>query len=314
MNATAPSRRTHPRMKIVRAAISCSLLILVASHAEATVSGSLAVGQSGWPPAAVWPDPSKSESGVFADPEYGTKTLTNPLAVASIEGNTRAGSLRASAVSVYVSEVPTYYSFSGKAVAEIGLVERLTFENVQPGQVGLIDSVVGGHFTQDPQALIDGFNPGIAKAFHKVGVFDTAHPATNVYITEGFIPSALSCENAFGAAFDGDCFIGDSASVARSLPFSLSNGTFSFDWRLTVEAAGGASAEFGNTALVYLRLPEGVTFTSESGGFLAEAVPLVPEPSTSLLQLTGFGGLALLKRRRGAATAAGVERAAQQRL
>jgi len=33
-----------------------------------------------------------------------------------------------------------------------------------------------------------------------------------------------------------------------------------------------------------------------------------------MLQLTGFGGLALLKRRRGAATAAGVERAAQQRL
>ena len=300
MNATPPSRRTHPRMTVVSAAVLGSLLLLVASHAEAAVSGSLAVGQSGWPPAAVWPDPSKSESGVFADPEYGTKTLTNPLAVASIEGNTRAGSLRASAVSVYVSEVPTYYSFSGKAVAEIGLVERLTFENVQPGQVGFIDSVVGGHFTQDPQALIDGFNPGIAKAFHKVGVFDTAHPATNVYITEGFIPGALSCENAFGAAFDGDCFVGDSASAVRSAPFSLSNGTFSFDWRLTVEAAGGASAEFGNTALVWLRLPEGVTFTSESGGFLAEAAPLpIPEPSASLLLLMSFSVLAVRKRRRG---------------
>jgi hypothetical protein len=61
----------------------------------------------------------------------------------------------------------------------------------------------------------------------------------------------------------------------------------------------GNSFNFGNTAKFYLRLPEGVTYTSTSGNFLTAAAPIfaVPEPSTWAMLLAGKGMLAAKRRR-----------------
>jgi hypothetical protein len=50
---------------------------------------------------------------------------------------------------------------------------------------------------------------------------------------------------------------------------------------------------------VYLRLPEGVTYTSDTGQFLATATPiaLVPEPATYALLIGGLGLIGLARRR-----------------
>jgi hypothetical protein len=63
--------------------------------------------------------------------------------------------------------------------------------------------------------------------------------------------------------------------------------------------ATGLDADFGSTARAYLRLPEGVTYTSQSGVFLATAVPLspVPLPPAAWLMLAGLGTLGVRLRK-----------------
>ena len=61
--------------------------------------------------------------------------------------------------------------------------------------------------------------------------------------------------------------------------------------------------DFGHTARVGLEVPNGVSFTSDSGVFLtaANGVPAVPEPATWALMLAGFGVIGgVAKRRRNA--------------
>ena len=166
-NVTAPSTRPHQRRNVVSAAILASLLTLVASHAEATVYGDLSVGLGGSPflPQHTFPNPTKSESPVLGE-VYGTKTLSySTLAVASVEGDLRLGTLRASTVTDYVpTSLGGVYAPKGAAIAGITMSDSVTFSNVQPGQVAYLDSVVSGHFSQDPDILIDGSRLGDATA------------------------------------------------------------------------------------------------------------------------------------------------------
>jgi hypothetical protein len=296
MNAIAPSKRTNQRMKVVSAAILASLLALVASHAEADVAGKLQLGLEGWPfSGGGFPDPTKGETNPIGV-EYGTKTMSElpSVGTVSIEGNLRLGTLRASAIAAWLSNAPLPGGSGGHVSSEISMSDTVTFNNVQPGQDALLDSVVGGHFTQDPQTLIDRSSPGIASATHTVLVTDLAHPFSPVLLSEYFLPSPMSPFSSCEDSPASECIIGNNSSVARTLRFPLSNGTYTFIWHLTLEAFAGASADFGNTALAYLRLPDGVTFTSESGAFLAEAVPLVPEPSVALSTTTALCWLVVM--------------------
>ena len=61
-----------------------------------------------------------------------------------------------------------------------------------------------------------------------------------------------------------------------------------------------SSCGFGNTARVGLDLPDGVSFTSDSGVFLTDAVATapVPEPETWALMMAGFASIVSVARRR----------------
>lgn len=63
---------------------------------------------------------------------------------------------------------------------------------------------------------------------------------------------------------------------------------------LSVFAEGGAVADYSHTARFSWALPDGVTFTSASGQFMAAAVP---EPSTCGLMLAGLAVLPWVRRR-----------------
>lgn len=96
---------------------------------------------------------------------------------------------------------------------------------------------------------------------------------------------------------------GDSCQAVTAIdhPFSVpilitpTQTRFQFDIRLTATAHNGGSADFSPTALQWLALPSGLSFSSDSGVFLSQAVP---EPALSTLWLFGLALLAALRRRR----------------
>jgi hypothetical protein len=58
-------------------------------------------------------------------------------------------------------------------------------------------------------------------------------------------------------------------------------------------------ADFSNTASLFLVVPPGVTFTSQSGVFLTQAPPApVPEPHSILMLVTGLTALGMMVRRK----------------
>ncbi len=65
---------------------------------------------------------------------------------------------------------------------------------------------------------------------------------------------------------------------------------------LTALTRHESSADFSNTASIRLFLPQGVSFTSASGAFLAASA--VPEPAIWALMIGGFGAIGLAARRR----------------
>jgi hypothetical protein len=96
-----------------------------------------------------------------------------------------------------------------------------------------------------------------------------------------------------------NCEVGTSTMRTGSVAFQIFNGSTSFIMGLSGNASMGNSFNFGNTAKFYLRLPEGVTYTSASGNFLTAAAPIfaVPEPSTWAMLAVGMGMLAAKRRR-----------------
>lgn len=101
------------------------------------------------------------------------------------------------------------------------------------------------------------------------------------------------------------CTIGTGFDQSGSFAFQIQPGAFSVSVFLQTVAFDGASNDFSNTGRFYLRLPDGVTYTSRSGVFLTDAAPIfpvvsaVPEPSTYLLLLFGLGLASWTKSRTG---------------
>lgn len=90
--------------------------------------------------------------------------------------------------------------------------------------------------------------------------------------------------------------------LAISFLVTPENNDFTFRALLATEccvasphyASGVASADFGNTARLGIIMPEGYSFTSESGALLSE----VPLPPTAWLFLSAIGGLGWIKRKK----------------
>jgi hypothetical protein len=91
---------------------------------------------------------------------------------------------------------------------------------------------------------------------------------------------------------------GGAAALDFILPPGESDFVFSFNLYVQCRSPN-ASCDFGNTGTIsFGTLPQGVSFTSQSGVFLSEVTTPVPEPASAALMLAGLAGLAGLARAR----------------
>jgi len=158
------------------------------------------------------------------------------------------------------------------------------------------------------------FSGGVGQTGHLDYSFDgtlSLNPTINTpYATSGqmlvFIGSSFA--NLQLSAFQANCgqgtlfascTVGTSVSKQGSIPFTITAGQMSFGANLNAYAQFGNTAEFSNTGKLYLRTPQGVSFTSQTGSFLTNAVPIfaVPEPETYLLMLIGLVTIGCMRKK-----------------
>jgi hypothetical protein len=178
------------------------------------------------------------------------------------------------------------------------------FATTTDGNSGISDSVTfsGGAGTAFLDYSFEGTLGVIADASPKAAF---AQMFINIG-TPGGSSSRYETLSAYGAncGFGTNCVVGTSTMRSGSVAFDVFSGSpTSFGISLNGFASIGNSFDFGNTAKFYLRLPEGITYTSSSGSFLTAAVPIlaVPEPATNAMLLTGIVVLSCVARLRKAA-------------
>ncbi len=101
------------------------------------------------------------------------------------------------------------------------------------------------------------------------------------------------------------CIVGTSIDRTGSALFFIQPGATFIGLTLMANAADGGTVDFSDSAAFALRLPDGVSYTSTSGVFLATAAPVfpvttVPEPSSIALIFMGLAiGMRALRGKRG---------------
>lgn len=125
-----------------------------------------------------------------------------------------------------------------------------------------------------------------------------------VFISSSYANIMLSANpaNCGAGSILANCTVGTSVSLQGSLPFVIPAGALQLGASLQAYSQFGNAAQFASTGKIYLRTPDGVSFTSASGQFLNEASPIfaqaVPEPESYALMLVGLCVVGVAARRR----------------
>lgn len=127
------------------------------------------------------------------------------------------------------------------------------------------------------------YNPQFGAAFGQFNIYAaTVFGSDTQYTTLSPFPYACGV----------GCVLGTSVERTGTVAIPINEYGATIIASLSTFATYGNFGDFGNTSKLYLRLPDGVTFTSTSGHFLENAEPIftssVPETSTYALLLVGL--------------------------
>lgn len=169
------------------------------------------------------------------------------------------------------------------ASSSSSIMDAVTFSGGM-GQTGYLDYSFDGTLS---------LNPAINTPYATYGQM-------LVFIGSSFANLQLSAfqANCGQGSLFASCTVGTSVSKQGSIPFTITSGQMSFGASLNAYAQFGNTAEFSNTGKLYLRAPQGVSFTSQTGSFLTNAAPIIAVPESESYILMAIGLVALAFKRK----------------
>ncbi|GAA3703279.1 hypothetical protein GCM10022268_11170 [Sphingomonas cynarae] len=118
---------------------------------------------------------------------------------------------------------------------------------------------------------------------------------TQYYISSKDSESEESLWSNHDFDINGERISDDMYLIQGAIRLMPGSSTFNFSSTMASFVNGPGYGAFGNTASLSFKLPEGVSLTSQSGLFLSE-VGTIPEPTTWLMFILGFGFIAAVIR------------------
>jgi PEP-CTERM motif len=232
---------------------------------------------------------------------------TAATAVADVRGSAQSSRLSAPTVIVREPLVATLTTVDGPA-SIYGYADSVTGVLKATATAA---NVFGTPYASDVTAsLIDGitFTSGFGKKAYLDYSFDgsfalAGYPSAHATFAQFavFSGSTIKYVNISPYPTCGDaCPPATSIDIKGTFEFTIQAAPTNIGASIEVYTSFGDTANFGNTAKLFLRTDE--SYTTTSGVFLSEAQPIfttaVPEPESYVLMLLGLGSVALAARRR----------------
>lgn len=217
-------------------------------------------------------------------------------AFGSAAGNLQTGILRTASVTNVVPSL----GFASFAAASVTLRDIVTFAAGASG-TAYLDWGFDGSIDVEPNKPAPGSPAQAGLSF----LITPSDGGEQVNVSAAFATSGADCPGTAPPHCVTGPFSSANVALRGTLPFDIRPGAFTFAVGLSSNARWGDEVHFENTSYLYLRLPDGVNYTSASGVFLTNALPVplpVPEPATAMLM--ACGGLAIYARRRWAVRSA----------
>ncbi len=172
------------------------------------------------------------------------------------------------------------YGYVGVSQAAATISETFSFQNFNTGQFSTLKYSFHGKL---------GLGPiGVSSS-------DDAYGYLNIIVTNAFNAKVMKTMCIGGSLFGNTCQGTGEIFNDGAFQIPIYSGDYKIEITLYAQSVKGNKVELNNTARLFLELPSGVTITSDSGSFLANASP-VPEPQTNAYFI--FGLLVIVGKRR----------------
>ena len=189
-----------------------------------------------------------------------------------------SGILKAKAVSDLTLD--PLYGYVGVSQAAATISETFAFHNFSAGQFSTLKYSFHGKLALGPI--------GVSSS-------DDAYGYLNIVVTNAYNANVMKTMCIGGSLFGNACQGTGEIFNDGALQIPVYSGDYKIQVTLYAQSVKGNKVELNNTARLFLELPSGVTISSESGAFLANASP-VPEPQTKAYLL--FGLVIIIGKRR----------------
>ncbi|MBC9882065.1 PEP-CTERM sorting domain-containing protein [Bradyrhizobium sp. INPA01-394B] len=190
----------------------------------------------------------------------------------------------------------TFKNTSGSAVSlALSFSVHGTFAGPNPGDRHWADAFLQFYSSRGPGAVelisLRGGPQSFTDYYAHYQYQGEGGPYTAFTDNGGAAPSATLVDHSTASLLD--------ATIGATLYIPSGISTIDIGARLDTNCRGSWTCDLSNTGILsFGSLPDGVSFTSDSGQFLTGNVGAVPEPSTWAMMILGFAGIGSLAYRR----------------